>query len=286
MTVHANASTKQLVTQMGTQTVLQVQDLIITNTLTGEALVKGVSFSLQRGTSLGIVGESGSGKSLTCKAILGILPDNLKITSGHIVFDGINVTHFGNDQWRPLRAVRISAVFQDPGSYLNPSITVGKQLAQVLRQRTTAPAKEVDARALTMFTRVGLRNPALVYGQYPYELSGGMLQRIVIAIAVAAQPILLIADEATTALDVTVQAEVLDLLTDLRAQGALSLVFVTHDLAVVAQISDDLIVMCDGGIVESGSTQHLLSEPQHPYTQLLIQDHLEYGLDKFIDHKV
>jgi ABC-type glutathione transport system ATPase component len=263
--------------------VLDVHGLTLVDTLTGKRLVKDIGFRLERGKSLGIVGESGSGKSLTCKAILGILPENVAVASGRIEFDGIDVTRFDHDQWRPLRAVRIAAVFQDPASYLNPSIPVGKQLAQVLRKRAQVPDDEVTDRALALFERVGLRNPALVYRQYPHELSGGMLQRIVIAIAVAANPILLIADEATTALDVTVQAEVLDLITELRAQHQLSLIFVTHDLAVVAQISDHLIVMRDGVIVESGPTRRVLDAPEHPYTRLLIQDHLEYGLDKLID---
>ncbi|WP_216669003.1 ABC transporter ATP-binding protein [Paraburkholderia xenovorans] len=265
--------------------VLQVQGLSIAETQTGRRLVQDIGFALQRGQSLGIVGESGSGKSLTCKAILGILPENLSVAAGRIEFDGFDVTRFDHEAWRPLRAVRIAAVFQDPGSYLNPSITVGKQLAQVLRDRADVPADDVKEHALALFERVGLRDPARVYAQYPYELSGGMLQRIVIAIAVAAHPILLIADEATTALDVTVQAEVLDLLADLREQYALSLIFVTHDLAVVAQISDHLLVMRDGEIVESGPTQHVLQAPRHVYTKLLIQDHLEYGLDKFVGER-
>lgn len=265
--------------------VLQVQGLSIAETQTGRRLVQDIGFALQRGQSLGIVGESGSGKSLTCKAVLGILPENLSVAAGRIEFDGFDVTRFDHAAWRPLRAVRIAAVFQDPGSYLNPSITVGKQLAQVLRDRADVPADDVKEHAQALFERVGLRDPARVYAQYPYELSGGMLQRIVIAIAVAAHPILLIADEATTALDVTVQAEVLDLLADLREQYALSLIFVTHDLAVVAQISDHLLVMRDGEIVESGPTQHVLQAPRHVYTKLLIQDHLEYGLDKFVGER-
>ncbi|WP_144631045.1 ABC transporter ATP-binding protein [Bordetella genomosp. 13] len=262
--------------------VLEVENLAISDRHTGRVLVRGIQFSLARGGRLGIVGESGSGKSLTCKAILGILPDNLHVSAGRIRFDGHDVTHFSHEDWLPLRANRISAVFQDPGSYLNPSIPVGRQLAQVLRHRAGLPVQDIHARTLELFRQVGLRDPAQVHDRYPHELSGGMLQRIVIAIAVAAEPILLIADEATTALDVTVQAEVLDLISDLREQRALSLVFISHDLAVVSQVADHVIVMRDGAVVEAGPTHRVLSAPADSYTQLLIQDHLEYGLDKFL----
>jgi peptide/nickel transport system ATP-binding protein len=268
---------------MAGDTLLQVENLTIADTATGRALVHNISFALAAGRTLGIVGESGSGKSLSCKAILGILPANLAIRSGRVQFDGHDVTHYGDAQWLPLRARRISAVFQDPGSYLNPSLRVGSQLAQVLRHRMHLPEDQIHGRACALFAQVGLRDPATVYARYPHELSGGMLQRIVIAIAVAAEPVLLIADEATTALDVTVQAEVLDLLAELRAQRGLAQIFVSHDLAVVAQVADEVLVMREGAIVEAGSTREVLTRPVHPYTQLLIRDHREYGLDRFME---
>ncbi|WP_326544338.1 ABC transporter ATP-binding protein [Pseudorhodoferax sp.] len=268
---------------MAATPLLQVENLTIADPATGQALVHHVGFALAPGRTLGIVGESGSGKSLTCKAILGILPGNLAIRSGRVRFDGHDVTRYGHADWLPLRATRIAAVFQDPGSYLNPSLSVGRQIAQVLRHRAGVAEDAVHDRACALFAQVGLRDPAAVYQRHPHELSGGMLQRIVIAIAVAADPVLLIADEATTALDVTVQAEVLDLLAELRAARGLAQIFVSHDLAVVAQVADEVIVMREGAIVEAGPTREVLTQPVHPYTRLLIRDHREYGLDRFTE---
>ena len=268
---------------MATPPVLQVENLTIADVATGRPLVHNISFALAAGRTLGIVGESGSGKSLSCKAILGILPENLAIRSGRVQFDGHDVTRYGHAEWLPLRATRIAAVFQDPGSYLNPSLTVGRQIAQVLRHRASVAQAQIHALACALFAQVGLRDPAAVYARHPHELSGGMLQRIVIAIAVAADPVLLVADEATTALDVTVQAEVLDLLAELRAARGLAQIFVSHDLAVVAQVADEIIVMREGSIVEAGPTREVLTQPVHPYTRLLIRDHREYGLDRLME---
>ncbi|MGV9870895.1 ABC transporter ATP-binding protein [Rhodococcus koreensis] len=261
--------------------VLTVSDLRIALD-DGTELVRGVDFSLAPGEALGIVGESGSGKSLTCRAILGILPGGIDVTAGSIDFDGIELTDLGRKQWRPLRGTRIAAVFQDPASYLNPSIRVGEQLAEALR--STLGLSRVDARrrGVELFRKMGLTDADTVFRQYPHELSGGMLQRVLIAIAVSAEPELLIADEATTALDVTVQAEVLDLLEDLREELGLALVLVSHDLAVVAQVCDRVIVMRDGAVVESGRAEDLLTAPRHEYTRQLVDNHWEYGLESFI----
>ena len=280
---HANmhANTHAQSQSQSQSPLLRVENLTIADLGTGRALVHNISFSLAAGRTLGIVGESGSGKSLSCKAILGILPENLAVRAGQVHFDGHDVTRYGHAEWLPLRARRIAAVFQDPGSYLNPSLRVGSQLAQVLRHRAGVPEAQIHGRACSLFAQVGLRYPAAVYARYPHELSGGMLQRIVIAIAVAADPVLLIADEATTALDVTVQAEVLDLLAELRAARGLAQIFVSHDLAVVAQVADEVLVMREGAIVEAGPTREVLTQPVHPYTRLLIRDHREYGLDRF-----
>jgi peptide/nickel transport system ATP-binding protein len=248
----------------------------------GEPLVSDVSLSLGRGQTIGIVGESGSGKSLTCKAILGILPETLEVRGGSIRFDGVDVTRFGHREWQPYRAERISAIFQDPGSYLNPSLRVGKQLSEVLRVRGGLSSDDAYDRAIGLFAAVGLRDPERVYRAYPFELSGGMVQRVVIAIAVALSPDLLIADEATTALDVTVQAEVLALLRRLRDERGLSLLFVSHDLAVISEVADYVIVMYQGGIVEQGPTDDVLLSPRHEYTRLLVSDHREYGLEKVL----
>ncbi|WP_368499395.1 ABC transporter ATP-binding protein [Herbiconiux sp. A18JL235] len=262
--------------------ILRVDDLRI-RTDAGTGLVHGVSFSVPRGGTLGIVGESGSGKSLTCRAVLGILPPGLHTSSGSVVFDGQEVTQLGYREWQALRGTRISAVFQDPASYLNPSLTVGRQLAEVLRVKTGLGRRAAHQRAVELFAGMGLREPAHVYHQYPFELSGGMLQRVLIAIALAAEPELLIADEATTALDVTVQAEVLDLLDDLRRERSLTLVLVSHDLAVVAQVCEHVVVMRDGAIVEAGPTDEVLRRPAHDYTRSLIEHHAAYGIERFLE---
>ncbi len=266
---------------MPEQTLLSVSDLRIA-TGDGLELVRGVSFDVPRGTALGIVGESGSGKSLTCRAILGILPEDIAITGGSIAFEGEDLTDLPARSWRSLRGTRISAVFQDPASYLNPSLRVGAQLSEALRIVTGLSRRAARARGIELLGHLGLHDPEAVYRQYPFELSGGMLQRVLIAIAVSANPELLIADEATTALDVTVQAEVLDLLDDLRAELGLTLVLVSHDLAVVAQVCDHVVVMQDGVIVEAGAAADLLTDPRHEYTRRLIEDHREYGIERFV----
>jgi len=251
---------------------------------TGTAdLVRGVSLEVHRRGSLGIVGESGSGKSLTCRSILGILPPGLTVADGEISFDGISLTDLSYNDWLPLRGNRMAAVFQDPSSYLNPSISVGKQLVEVLRVKSGLRRRAAYTRAIELFVSMGLRNPEVVFWQYPFELSGGMLQRVLIAVALSGDPDLLIADEATTALDVTVQAEVLDVLSDLKQSRDLALILVSHDLAVVAQVCDSVIVMKDGEIVEAGPTSEVLRNPQHPYTQLLVKNHARYGIEKYLD---
>jgi peptide/nickel transport system ATP-binding protein len=245
-------------------------------------LVHGVDLSVDRGGSLGIVGESGSGKSLTCRSILGILPPGTANgPDTEITFDDVDLGALDGRGWLGYRGTRIGAVFQDPGSYLNPSITVGRQLAEVLRVRAGLGRRAARDRAVELFDQMGLRDPAAVAKQYPFELSGGMLQRVLIAIAISGRPDLLIADEATTALDVTVQAEVLDLLADLRERTGLALVLVSHDLAVVAQVCDEVVVMREGVIIERGRPDDVLRDPQHPYTQLLVEAHARYGIERF-----
>ncbi|MEU6387836.1 ABC transporter ATP-binding protein [Streptomyces sp. NPDC046939] len=261
--------------------VLSVRDLRISDLAGGREIVHGVSFELTPGKTVGIVGESGSGKTLTCRAALGILPPHFEITGGSVEIAGTDITTLTQDRWTELRGSTISAVFQDPASYLNPSIRVGAQLAEVLRVKLGLGRREARERAVELLRAVHLRDPELVHRQYPYELSGGMLQRVLIAAAIAARPRVLIADEATTALDVTVQAEILDLLTDLRAENGLALVVVSHDLAVVAQLCDEVLVMRQGEVVESGPTRTVLRAPRHAYTRLLIAEHELYGLDTF-----
>lgn len=262
--------------------VLSVRDVHITDHVTGREIVHGVSFDLVPGRTVGIVGESGSGKTLTCRAALGILPPHFEVTAGSVEIAGTDISGLTPRQWTALRGSTISAVFQDPASYLNPSIRVGPQIAEVLRVKRGLGRREARHRAVDLLRAVHLRDPELVYGQYTYELSGGMLQRVLIAAAICARPRILIADEATTALDVTVQAEILDLLADLRESAGLALVVVSHDLAVVAQLCDEVLVMRQGHVVEQGPTRTVLHHPQHEYTRLLIAEHEQYGLDRFL----
>ncbi|QQM38272.1 ABC transporter ATP-binding protein [Streptomyces liliifuscus] len=262
--------------------VLSVRDVRISDRAGDREIVHGVSFSLTPGRAVGIVGESGSGKTLTCRAALGILPAHFEVTDGSIEIDGRDITHLSQTQWTALRGATISAVFQDPASYLNPSIRVGVQVAEVIRVKKGVRRREARRQAIDLLRAVHLRDPELVYGQYSFELSGGMLQRVLIAAAIAAGPRILIADEATTALDVTVQAEILDLLADLREQTGLALVVVSHDLAVVAQLCDEVLVLRQGEVVEQGPTRQVLHDPRHEYTRLLIAEHEQYGLEKFL----
>ncbi|MCC2033727.1 ABC transporter ATP-binding protein [Microbacterium allomyrinae] len=261
--------------------VLRVEDVRIRNQHTGKDVVHGVSFELRRGHVVGIVGESGSGKTLTCRAVLGILPRLFEVSGGRIELLGRDVATLTPREWTNLLGTSITAVFQDPGSYLNPSIRVGAQIAEVIRVKRRVSRREAKARALQLLADVRLRDPQIVYRKYPHELSGGMLQRVLIAAAISLDPQVLIADEVTTALDVTVQAEILDLLLDLKTQHGLSLIVVSHDLAVVAQTCDEVLVLRDGAVVEHGPTDSILFDPSHDYTRLLIDEHNHYGLDRF-----
>jgi ABC-type glutathione transport system ATPase component len=262
---------------------LSVRDIHIRDRVASREIVHGISFELAPGQAVGIVGESGSGKTLTCRAALGILPDQLVLSAGSITLAGHDIADLSVKQWTELRGSTISAVFQDPASYLSPSIQVGPQIGEVIRVKKKVRRREARDQVLELLRSVQLRNPESVYSQYTYELSGGMLQRVLIAAAIAADPKVLIADEATTALDVTVQAEILDLLAELRERTGLALVVVAHDLAVVAQLCDEVLVIRQGDVVEHGTTADVLYRPQHEYTQLLIAEHEQYGLERFLD---
>ncbi|SDH61611.1 dipeptide/oligopeptide/nickel ABC transporter permease/ATP-binding protein [Agrococcus jejuensis] len=243
-------------------------------------VVDDVSFTVARGEVVGIVGESGSGKSQTAFAILGLLPDDAEIVSGSIEFDGTRTLAEGQtkvDQSivRTLRGKRIAYIPQEPMSNLDPNFTVGHQLVrplQVTKRMTKAAAR---ARALELLAMVGIKDPQRTFDAYPHEISGGMAQRVLIAGAVAGEPDLIIADEPTTALDVTVQAEVLDVLRDLQHRLGMGMVLVTHNFGVVADIADRVVVMQAGRVVETGSVRSVLREPEHPYTQMLLGSMLE-----------
>lgn len=270
-TIRADAASASLI---------EVSGLVIRSD-SGATLVDGVDFTVPRGGTLGIVGESGSGKTLTCRSLLGLLPGGTHVADGDITFDGNSLAGLDEKAWRHIRGTRIASVFQDPASYLNPSLPVGRQLAEVLRVKTGLGRRASRERALELFGQVGLRNADRVFRQYAHELSGGMLQRILIAIALAETPELLIADEATTALDVTVQAEILDLLAELRELYGLTLILVSHDLAVVSQVCEEVLVFRSGVIVERGATRTVLESPSHSYTRELLAGHEAYGIERF-----
>lgn len=264
---------ESIVESAATGTTLAVDGLQVS---VGDHLVavSDVSFRIGRGESVGLVGESGSGKTLTCRAVLGLLPATGEVDRGRIVLgdgpDAVELTAARRTTWDRVRGARLGAVFQDPASYLNPSLTVGHQLAEQLRVKRGLSRAAAHERTVELFAEVGLHDPAGVFHQHPHQLSGGMLQRVLIAIAISCEPDLLIADEATTALDVVIQAEILALLRRLRETHGLSLLLVTHDLAVVAETCERILVMYGGQIVESGPTDQVLSDPQHPYTQALM----------------
>lgn len=248
----------------------------------GAEIVHGVSFAVRPGEALGIVGESGSGKTLTCRALLGLLPAGTRISGGRVEVHGADLTRAAEREWRGVRGRRIGAVFQDPASYLNPVIPVGAQLEEVLRVTAGVPRAAARGRARELLDDLGLRDVDTVRRRRVGELSGGMLQRILIAMALAADPAVLIADEATTALDVTVQAELLEVLRRLRAERGLALVMVSHDLSVVSQVCERVAVFREGRIVEGGATSRVLHAPGHPYTKELLSSHVQYGLERYL----
>ena len=246
---------------------LEVRDLCVDfHTPVGVVqAVRGISFTLQPGHTLALVGESGSGKSVTGRAILGLLQSNAA-TRGEILYEGRNLLTLSEDALCPIRGKRIAMVFQDPMSSLNPIARIGTQLTESM----DLPRKQAREKAISLLREVGIRDPEKCLRQYPFQLSGGMRQRIVIAIALAADPEILICDEPTTALDVTIQAQILELLNRLKRQRNLSVLFITHDFGVVAQMADDIAVMYAGKIVEYGTAREIFYDPRHPYTWALL----------------
>ncbi|MES2666206.1 MAG: ABC transporter ATP-binding protein [Pseudomonadota bacterium] len=236
----------------------------------GTALVQDLSFTLARGETLAIAGESGSGKSITSLAIMGLLPPNVRITTGSVQFGGTDLATLPEAQMRPLRGNRISMIFQDPMSSLNPVLTIGAQLTEAIRAHDPVSRATARTRALAALTAVRLSQPERRLNQYPHELSGGMRQRVMIAMALALRPEVLIADEPTTALDVTVQREVLDLLRDLQRDLGTAIILITHDMGVVAEMADRVIVMKSGQMVEQAKTADLFARPTAQYTRDLL----------------
>ena len=218
-----------------------------------------------------LVGESGSGKSLTALAVIGLLSNNLELIQGRIEFDSLNIAELSEREMSSLRGRQISMIFQEPVGSLNPLAPVGVQVAESLEVHGIASGKRAFSKAIELMERVGIPQPEIRAKQLPYELSGGMCQRAMIASALVSKPKLLIADEPTTALDVTVQAQILQLLSELSSELGLSVLLITHDMGVVAEIADDVSVMYGGRIVERGSVENIFALPHHPYTQMLLQ---------------
>ena len=233
--------------------------------------VNGVSFQLDSGKVLGIVGESGSGKSVTAYSIMQILASSGKIVSGSILFRGQELVNSGENVMKTIRGNKISIIFQDPMTSLNPTYTIGKQLMEAILLHTNRNRAQARERAIEMIRLVNINEPEKRLKQYPFELSGGMRQRIMIAMALACEPDILIADEPTTALDVTIQAQILELMKSLQEELGMAIIMITHDLGVVAQLCDEVIVMYAGSICEQGTAEEIFYNPKHEYTRGLLR---------------
>lgn len=265
-----------MATEYKMNTVLSVKNLKVSFRTAGGILqaVRDISFDLEKGKTLAIVGESGSGKSVTSKAVLGILAGNAIVENGEIFYNGRDLLKITEKEMCKIRGSEISMVFQDPLSALNPIVKIGKQITEVMllknKKGSRVTKQEAKDRALKLMEEVGIPEPHIRFHQYPFEFSGGMRQRIVIAIALAANPDILICDEPTTALDVTIQAQILELINRLKEEHHLSVIFITHDLGVVANMADKIAVMYAGKIVEYGTADDIFYDPRHPYTWALL----------------
>lgn len=246
---------------------LQVKNLEVQYTSGGEIIhaVNGVSFQLEEGTTIGLVGETGAGKTSIAKAILRVLPDPpAKITGGEIYLNGENILEIPEEKMLDIRGNKISMIFQDPMTALNPTMTIGDQIAEVIKLHNNISKKEAEERAIEMLKMVGIVEER--YSEFPFQFSGGMKQRVVIAMALACRPQLLLADEPTTALDVTIQAQVLEMVNDLKKELNTSMILITHDLGIVAEMCDKVAVVYAGKIIEAGTIEDIFDHPTHPYT--------------------
>lgn len=248
---------------------LEVTDLSVDFGRRRAAAVADVSFAVPAGARVGLIGESGSGKTVTALAVMGLLPETAHVR-GSVRFDGSELVSLGDAQFSALRGQSIGMVFQEPMTALDPTMRVGRQVAEVALLRRRSNHGNTRRRVLDLLERVGLADAARIADSYPHELSGGQRQRVVVAMAVFNSPDLLICDEPTTALDVTVQAQVLDVISDILTESGAACLFITHDLAVMSQMCTDTVVMLDGAIVEHGPTRRVMSDPQHPYTRGLV----------------
>ena len=270
--VHEAADPAQDIEEVEEKESLRIEHLCVAFPRSGAALLAAynVELSVGRGRTLGLVGESGSGKSVTLRAMLGLVPYPGEVLAGEMRWRG---EHFDLTKPRLLRRLRghaIGMVFQDPMASLNPVVTIGDALGQVIRRRDHASRRQARARSIELLARVGIPAPAQRVSEYPHQLSGGMRQRVMIALAIAARPSLLLADEPTTALDVTIQEQVLDLLIEVQRDTDMSMIIVSHDFGVISSCCDDVAVMYGGRVVESGSLAAVLERPRHPYTRALL----------------
>lgn len=263
--------------------ILQVKNLQVSfSTYGGEVkAVRGVSFDLHKGETLAIVGESGCGKSVTSQSIMRLIPNPPgKIVGGEILFKGEDLIQLKEAELRKIRGANISMIFQDPMTALNPTLTIGEQIMEGIMQHEKLSRKQARRVAVEMLTLVGIPSPEERLKQYPHQFSGGMRQRIVIAMALICRPDVLIADEPTTALDVTIQAQILELFREIQKKTGVSIILITHDLGVVAQVADRIAVMYAGKIVELGSRREIFYQPKHPYTQGLLQSVPRLDIEK------
>lgn len=252
----------------GASPLLEIKELSVA--VGRQAILDAVSLSVQAGRTTGVVGESGSGKSMTALSILGMLPTALRRTHGSIRFEGQDLTTLDPDAMRELRGTEIAMVFQDPLAALDPVMRIDDQVSEILRKRQGLSRQQARARAIELLERVDLPEPRQKARMYPHQLSGGQRQRVVIAMALAGKPKLILADEPTTALDVSVQAKVLDLLRRLQKEDGLGMILISHDLRVMSHYADDLVVMRNGQVVETGLATQVLARPDHEYTRHLV----------------
>jgi oligopeptide transport system ATP-binding protein len=260
---------------------LSVKDLTIRFTLRGRELtaIRGISLDIYKGESLAIVGESGSGKSVFTKSFIGLLDANGRVDSGEILYKGKNIAGYRDEKdWLTIRGREIAMVFQDPMTSLSPLKTIGRQILEAVILHRGLKKNEARDCVIEILRDVGIPDPGRRYSQYPHEFSGGMRQRVVIAIAIACKPKILICDEPTTALDVTIQAQILDLLRQLQAKYQLTIIYITHDLGVVANVADRIAVMYAGDIVELGLSEEVFYDPRHPYTWALLSSLPQLGV--------
>lgn len=240
--------------------------------------IRGVSLEVKRNKSLAIVGESGSGKSVLVKTLVGMLEANGKVSSGKILYNGEDISKYKTEkEWLNIRGKEISMIFQDPMTALNPLKTIGSQIMETIILHKKVSKEEAKAKTIELLEQVGISNAENRFNQYPFEFSGGMRQRVVIAVAIACEPKILICDEPTTALDVTIQAQILNLLIELKEKLNLTIIFITHDLGVVAKIADNVAVMYAGDIVETGTSEEIFFSPKHPYTWALLSSLPQLG---------